>query len=234
MDDSKIAQIERTITALEKNGPNWTNQMVFAHIGGSYSDLSAYLKKRRQGDVGPATRRQARVEETPASIYRRFCAEGDQLRELIGQMDPDDLQGVPVLAEARVRLTLIEERLPALQAEAEQFERGQARGRLIADQAPKWAEAAEEKTSALAEIQRLCAELEAQVKRYNAAHGVQEWGALQVCSREFSTEYRQQPARLAQLVAACTHPTEQQRAWGKSNLNSFDTEGRNAQLPLYR
>jgi hypothetical protein len=139
MTEDKMAQVKRTITALEKNGSNWTSQMVFSHVGGSYGELVQYLKSLRTGEVGPATRRQARESSNTTSVYQGFCVEQAVLTETIAELDPDDIQSLPVLSEAKTRLELVEARLPALEVEAAQYEATQRRQKLIAENMPIWA-----------------------------------------------------------------------------------------------
>jgi hypothetical protein len=45
--EERVKQIEATIADLEASGERWTNAKVYQRLGGSYSQLTAYLKTRR-------------------------------------------------------------------------------------------------------------------------------------------------------------------------------------------
>lgn len=70
LDDEKVVRIEKAIDALEAESSHWTNQMVYAHVGGNYGELSQYLKARRAGEVGGTA-----VEDAePASLAEQYQA----------------------------------------------------------------------------------------------------------------------------------------------------------------
>ena len=52
MTSDRVEQIEQAIAAQEGAGQSWTNQSIYERVGGSYHQLSQYLKARRARTTG--------------------------------------------------------------------------------------------------------------------------------------------------------------------------------------
>ena len=96
LDEARIHAIESTIAAQESEGRDWTNQSVYAVVGGNYGELAQYLKARRAQARGAA----GAVAVTAAALTTQ---EPTTLQEELAAAE-----GAEQAAEAR--LSLLEEK----------------------------------------------------------------------------------------------------------------------------